>query len=84
MRDRLAAELDMEASFMRMNQGSMKQMKFEVDQRLVLLEKFDRTLTADLTAIGLNFTSGTSSSATPKEDDGTSGMMEFYKNAKKT
>ena len=83
MRDRLAAELDMEASFMRMNQGSMKQMKFEVDQRLVLLEKFDRTLTADLTAIGLNFTSGTGSSATPKEDDGTSGMMEFYKNAKK-
>lgn len=83
MRDRLAAELDMEASFMRMNQGSMKQMKYEVDQRLVLLEKFDRTLTADLTAIGLNFTQGTSSAAGPKEDDGTSGMLEFYKNAKK-
>ena len=65
MRDRLAAELDMENSFMRMAQGSMKQMKFEIDQRLLLLEKFDRTLTADLTAIGLNFNA---QSAQPKDD----------------
>ena len=54
-RDRLADELDMEPSFMRFGQGSTKQLTENVDPRLTLLEKFDRTLTADLTAIGLNY-----------------------------
>lgn len=54
-RDRLADELDMEDSFMRTSIGSMKQLTETVDQRLTLLEKFDRTLTADLSAIGLNY-----------------------------
>lgn len=82
MRDRLAAELDMENSFMRMAQGSMKQMKFEIDQRLLLLEKFDRSLTTDLTAIGLNFNA---SSQAPKQtnEDEEDAMLAFYKNAKK-
>lgn len=83
MRDRLAAELDMENSFLRMNQGSMKQMKYEVDGRLTLLEKFDRTLTADLTAIGLNFTAQSGGGSSPKDDDESDAMLEFYKNAKK-
>lgn len=54
-RDRLADELDMEESFMRLGQGSTKQLTETIDPRLTLLEKFDRTLTADLTAIGLNY-----------------------------
>lgn len=54
-RDRLADELDMEESFMRFGQGSTKQLTETIDPRLTLLEKFDRTLTADLTAIGLNY-----------------------------
>ena len=82
MRDRLAAELDMENSFMRMAQGSMKQMKFEIDQRLLLLEKFDRSLTTDLTAIGLNFNASSAAAQPPKEDD-EDAMLAFYKNAKK-
>jgi len=82
MRDRLAAELDMEGSFMRMAQGSMKQMKFEIDQRLLLLEKFDRSLTVDLTAIGLNFNSSNTSQQPPKDDED-DAMLAFYKNAKK-
>lgn len=54
-RDRLADELDLEPSLMRHGMGSTKQLTENVDPRLTLLEKFDRTLTADLTAIGLNY-----------------------------
>lgn len=84
MRDRLAAELDMEGSFMRLAQGSMKQMKYEVDQRLLLLERFDRSLTTDLTAIGLNFNAGKANKDTlPPTDDDSDPLLDFYKKAKK-
>lgn len=53
-RDRLADEIDMEERLMRVGIGSTNQMTEKLDQRLVLLEKMDRTLTADLAAIGLN------------------------------
>ena len=82
MRDRLAAELDLENSLMRMAQGSMKQMKFEIDQRLLLLEKFDRSLTIDLTAIGLNFNASNAAPQPPKDDED-DAMINFYKSAKK-
>ena len=57
MRDRLAAELDEERSFMRFGTGSTKQMTETIDPRLTSLEKLERTLTADLTALGLNYNS---------------------------
>ena len=55
LRDRLAEELDFEDTFMRNGTGSMKQNTENIDPRATLLEKYDRTLTADLTALGLNF-----------------------------
>jgi hypothetical protein len=57
MRDRLAAELDEERTFMRYGTGSTKQMTETIDPRLTSLEKLERTLTADLTALGLNYNS---------------------------
>lgn len=55
MRDRLAAELDMEDSFMMFGIGSTKQMTQTIDPRLTSLEKLERTLTSDLAALGLNY-----------------------------
>lgn len=81
-RDRLAAELDNQDSFIRMAQGSMKQMKYEIDPRLLLLEKYERDLTNDLTAIGLNFTASNAKPNQPSDDED-DAMLAFYKNAKK-
>jgi len=83
-RDRLADELDMEDSFMRFGQGSTKQMTETVDPRLTLLEKFDRTLTADLTAIGLNYNSTPSKikENTKKGISDDDPMAVFYKGQK--
>ena len=55
MRDRLAAELDFEDSFMMIGQGSMTQLTKTIDPRLTSLEKLERTLTSDLAALGLNY-----------------------------
>ena len=69
-RDRLADELDMEPTLMRFSQGSTRQIKEDVDPRLTLLEKFDRTLTADLTAIGLNYNATPSKMVEPTKKGG--------------
>jgi phosphoglycerate-specific signal transduction histidine kinase len=53
--DRLHDELDMEDSFMRWGQGSMKQNTENPDQRLSILEKWERTLESALTSIGLTY-----------------------------
>ena len=55
LRDRLAAELDEETTLMRSGLGSTKQFIENIDPRLTSLEKLERTLTADLTALGLNY-----------------------------
>jgi len=70
MRDRLAAELDEERSFMRFGTGSTKQMTETADPRLTLFEKMDRTLTADITALGLNF----NSTVSKMKEDAASGI----------
>ena len=53
--DRLHDELDMTDSFIRMGMGSMKQNTENVDGRLTSLEKWERTLEAALTSIGLTY-----------------------------
>lgn len=53
--DRLHDELDMEDKFMRFSEGSMRQMTENIDQRLASLEKWERTLEAALTSIGLTY-----------------------------
>jgi hypothetical protein len=53
--DRLHDELDMEEKFMRFGEGSMRQMTENLDQRLASLEKWERTLEAALTSIGLTY-----------------------------
>lgn len=53
--DRLHDELDMEDKFMRFGEGSMRQMTENLDQRLASLEKWERTLEAALTSIGLTY-----------------------------
>jgi hypothetical protein len=70
MRDRLAAELDEERSFMRFGTGSTKQMTETIDPRLTSLEKLERTLTADLTALGLNY----NSTVSKMKEDAASGI----------
>ena len=81
MRDRLAAELDEERSFMRFGTGSTKQMTETIDPRLTSLEKLERTLTADLTALGLNYNSTVSkmkedaASGVDAEKDGLANML---------
>ena len=70
MRDRLAAELDEERSFMRIGTGSTKQMTETIDPRLTSLEKLERTLTADLTALGLNY----NSTVSKMKEDAASGV----------
>ena len=70
MRDRLAAELDEESSFMRFGTGSTKQMTETIDPRLTSLEKLERTLTADLTALGLNY----NSTVSKMKEDAASGV----------
>lgn len=70
MRDRLAAELDEERSFMRFGQGSTMQMTENIDPRLTSLEKLERTLTADLTALGLNY----NSTVSKMKEDAASGV----------
>jgi hypothetical protein len=70
MRDRLAAELDEERSFMRFGTGSTKQMTETIDPRLTSLEKLERTLTADLTALGLNY----NSTVSKMKEDAASGV----------
>ena len=85
MRDRLAAELDEERSFMRFGQGSTKQMTETIDPRLTSLEKLERTLTADLTALGLNYNSTVSkmkedaASGIDTEREGLSGVINQAK-----
>jgi hypothetical protein len=85
MRDRLAAELDEERSFMRFGQGSTKQMTETIDPRLTSLEKLERTLTADLTALGLNYNSTVSkmkegaASGIDTEREGLSGVLNQAK-----
>ena len=81
MRDRLAAELDEERSFMRFGTGSTMQMTETIDPRLTSLEKLERTLTADLTALGLNYNSTVSkmkedaASGVDAEKDGLANML---------
>ena len=70
IRDRLAAELDEERSFMRFGTGSTKQMTETIDPRLTSLEKLERTLTADLTALGLNY----NSTVSKMKEDAASGV----------
>ena len=70
MRDRLAAELDEERSFMRFGTGSTKQMTETIDPRLTSLEKLERTLTTDLTALGLNY----NSTVSKMKEDAASGV----------
>ena len=70
MRDRLAAELDEERSFMRFGTGSTKQMTETIDPRLTSLEKLERTLTADFTALGLNY----NSTVSKMKEDAASGV----------
>jgi len=53
--DRLHDELDMEDRFMRFGMGSMKQNTENIDPRLSVLEKYERTLDAVLTSIGLTY-----------------------------
>lgn len=53
--DRLHDELDMLDSFMGWAEGSMRQMKQEIDPRLASLEKYERTLEAAFTSIGLTY-----------------------------
>lgn len=55
--DRLHDELDMESQFIRYGQGSTKQMTENIDPRLSILEKYERTLDAVLTSIGLTYNS---------------------------
>lgn len=86
MRDRVADELDMERSFIRMGTGSTKQPTENLDPRLALLEKFDRTLTADLTAIGLNYNTTPTKvrESTRKEEDEMANypLSEYFRNNK--
>jgi len=70
VRDRLGAELDEERSFMRFGTGSTKQMTETIDPRLTSLEKLERTLTADLTALGLNY----NSTVSKMKEDAASGV----------
>lgn len=70
MRDRLAAELDEERSFMRFGQGSTMQITENIDPRLTSFEKLERTLTADLTALGLNY----NSTVSKMKEDAASGV----------
>jgi hypothetical protein len=70
MRDRLAAELDEERTFMRYGTGSTKQMTETIDPRLTSLEKLERTLTADITALGLNY----NSTVSKMKEDAASGV----------
>lgn len=85
MRDRLAAELDEERSFMRIGQGSTMQITENIDPRLTSLEKLERTLTADLTALGLNYNSTVSkmkedaASGVDAEKDGLANMLTAAK-----
>lgn len=53
--DRLHDELDMVDTFMRLGQGSVKQTVENIDPRLSVLEKFERTLDASLTSLGLTY-----------------------------
>lgn len=53
--DRLHDELDMVSVFVRPGIGSMKQMTENLDPRLSILEKYERTLDAVLTSIGLTY-----------------------------
>lgn len=55
MVDRLTDELADAESTMMTEQGSQGQTKQTLDPRVAQLEKYHRTLTADLTALGLNF-----------------------------
>ena len=78
-RDRLADELDMEPTFMRQGFGSTGQMTETIDPRLTLLEKFDRTLTADLEALGLNYNANPKRIFEPTREDETKQNMMMKK-----
>lgn len=82
MRDRLAAELDMEQNLLMMGVGSTKQITKVIDPRLTSLEKIERTLTADLTALGLNYNSTVSKMKEDAGDgvDDNDPMVNYYKN----
>ena len=70
---------------MRFGQGSTKQMTETIDPRLTSLEKLERTLTADLTALGLNYNSTVSkmkedaASGIDTEREGLSGVINQAK-----
>ena len=70
MRDRLAAELDEQRDFMRVGTGSTRQVTENIDPRLTSFEKLERTLTADLTALGLNY----NSTVSKMKEDAASGV----------
>jgi hypothetical protein len=55
---------------MRFGTGSTKQMTETIDPRLTSLEKLERTLTADLTALGLNY----NSTVSKMKEDAASGV----------
>ena len=70
---------------MRFGTGSTKQMTETIDPRLTSLEKLERTLTADLTALGLNYNSTVSkmkedaASGIDTEREGLSGVINQAK-----
>lgn len=84
--DRLHDELDMEDTFMRWGQGSMKQATENLDPRLSILEKYERTLDAVLTSIGLTYNTTPSKVKEEKrkgvdEKDPLAKMMQEAQNA---
>jgi len=79
--DRLHDELDMETDFIRPGMGSTKQYTENLDPRLSILEKYERTLDACLTSIGLTYNATPSKIKDDKkkgvdtEKDGLSKML---------
>lgn len=84
MHDRLWEEL-METDLQRYATGSMDQVKIEANPLLAQYEKLHRSLTDDLTALGLNYNTTPSkvTENTKKGVDETDPMAAFYSNATK-
>ena len=83
LHDKMWEEL-MDGDLTRMATGSMEQMKKEVNPLLAQYEKMHRSLTDDLTALGLNYNTTPSkvTENTKKGVDETDPMASFYKNAR--
>lgn len=84
--DRLHDELDMEDRFVRWGLGSTKQPTENLDPRLSILEKYERTLDAVLTSIGLTYNTTPSKVKEEKrkgvdEKDPMAKMMQEAQNA---